>query len=181
MPQATENIVEKFGPEKVAAGWPKRLFSFSLILFAATVAIYFGLSFGYAPFLESRIAQLEKQIAGLAEQVPAEKQEDFVKFYSQLINLTDLLDNHVFASKIFPVLETYTHPDVYYTSIDLSVPDKRMVIEGAAKDYQTLAAQLEGYKTARKEIVNYAISEANLIEGKVVFKANLSLAPDLFK
>lgn len=181
MPQATENIVEKFGPEKLAVAWPKRLFIFSLLIFIIATAIYFGLAFGYGPLLESQIVEKEKQISSLTEQVPEEKQKEFIKFYSQLTNLKNLLDNHIVATKILPVLEKYAVPGVSYSSFDLNIPDKQLELDGAARDYQTLATQLAGYETARTEIISYAISEAKLAEGKVIFKANLSLSPNLFK
>lgn len=179
MPQATENIIEKFKPERIPSGWPKRLFGFSFLIFLIAVGVYVGLNFGYGPYLDSKIKQKEAQIEQLTQRISVEKQKEYIRFYSQLTNLKNLLDNHIVSHKLFSLLEKNTHANIYFNSMDLNVDEKKLALGGIAKDYEALAIQLQAFKGA-PGVVSYTLDESKLVEGKIQFEITLSLAPSLF-
>src|SRR3989344_6926838 len=135
--------VEQFESEQLPVGWPWRFFSISLVIFLAIIFVYLGLIFGYEPYLNSEIQKIDDQINKILEAVSKEEQEKFIRFYSRLTNLKNLLDNHAAASKIFPLLEKITNQKVSYNSFNLRVPERELELEGSADSYVVLGEQLE--------------------------------------
>ena len=117
----------------------------------------------------------------MTKEVPAEKQKEFVKFYSQLTNLKELLDGHTVASKSFIMLENNTYSDIYYKNMELNVRDQELILEGIAKDSDSLALQLAAFKQDANNIVSYVLKEVRFSEGKLQFQVLLKLSPSLFK
>jgi len=177
--QIPEKIAGKLGPERPPVGWPWRLFLFSALVLAAAMVVYFGLEYGYKTYLNAQINAKDKAIAELAQAVSPEEHQQFVDFYSQLANLRVLLDEHIFTSRILPLLENRTNRSVYYDSVDFTIKDQRIVLGGVAASYQILAQQLEAFKQT-SEITRVLINESRLDKGRVNFRVSLFLNPDLF-
>jgi hypothetical protein len=165
--------------QQQSGGLPWRLFSFALFLLIVACGAYLGLKFGYAPILESHIAQLDEEIDSLSAQIPEEQQDGFIQLYSQLANLQSVLGKHVMTSVIFPIIESSTHTDVFYSSFDLSVAESRISIEGTARSYEVLAQQLEAW-TNVKEVEKSYVAESQLSEGRVRFRMVIQFVPSLF-
>jgi hypothetical protein len=56
-------------------GWPWRLLLFTAVVFGTVVFLYFGIVFGYKPFLDSRVKGLDKEIARAAR-IPVRVADD---------------------------------------------------------------------------------------------------------
>lgn len=173
-------IDEKLEREELPVGWPWRFFLFSLLVFLTTLIVYAGLSFGYKPFLTAQIEEQEAAIAQLSRTIPKKQQEDFVTFYSQLVNLQTLLKNHVFVSKIFPFLQNNTNRFVYYTLIDLRLGERRLGLEGVAANYGVFSQQLQAF-TVAPEVESLIVNESSALEGGVKFRLSLILGRSLFR
>lgn len=167
-------------PDILPSGAPRRFVLFGAILFFASLLFYIGLSAGYESFLRRSIQSLENQRESLAAQLTGEDQKNLVTLYSQIVNLRTLLGDHVFAAKLFPILERNTHPDVAYLTLNLSVPDRELVIEGVAASYDALVSQLAIYEAA-PEIERVALQNSRTDGGIVNFTAVLTLAPDVLQ
>jgi hypothetical protein len=174
MPQYDQNIPAQFGPEKLPTGWPLRLFAFSLLILTASLLIYVGLRFGYKPYLQNQIAEKEREIEQLAVSIPRENQEKLGAFYSQLLNLKNVLDNHVTASPIFSFLEKNTNKKVFYTRLDFDAKQNVFTLEGAAESYDILAEQLEAFNQA-PDVKRFLINESQLSGGRIRFKISVFL------
>ncbi|MEW6408362.1 MAG: hypothetical protein AB1465_06780, partial [Patescibacteria group bacterium] len=114
--QYTQSILEeqlKMG-EKLPVGWPWRLLLFTVLVFAVLTTIYLGIVLGYKPYLNSRIKSLDKEINNLTQAIDDTQQKSLANFYSQLVNIQNLLARHPNASKLFDFLEKNTHNQVYY-------------------------------------------------------------------
>jgi lipopolysaccharide export LptBFGC system permease protein LptF len=146
MPQYTNTLEQFRTPEKLPVGWPWRLLVFALIVFAFMVAIYFGMVFGYTPYLNSQANSLDKQINSLSQSVNQEQQKNLANFYSQLINVQTLLASHQNPSKLFDFLEKNTNQNVYYQSLELAAAEKTLKLTGNASDYNILVQQLELFR-----------------------------------
>jgi len=165
--------------EKLSVGWPWRLLSFAIIVFGLTAATYLGMSFGYKPYLNSRIKELDSRITNLTQQIDATQQENLISFYSQLVNVKELLNSHPAISKIFDFLEKNVHNQVYYVFLNLSLNEKSIKIEGIAPDYHTLVKQLELFQRA-PEIEKLFLEDSRALEGgetrfsiRLIFKSEM--------
>ena len=181
MAQYDPNILQRFNQkDHEASPWSKRLFNFSLIIFAAAAVIYLGLEFGYQSYLRSAIAEQDAILNKLATEVPAEEQGNLVKFYNQLGNLKSVLDKHIVNSKILPFLERNTNKRVRYVRLDLDVERRTLNFDGVAESFDILTQQLEAYRRAA-EVEKFALNAAQESERGVAFSATLTVKPVLFK
>jgi len=171
---------ERIKGEDVPVGWPWRFLMFS-VLVSATVAVgSFGLTFGYGPLLDARLKEQEANILNLSKVIPKAQQEEFVRFYSQLVNLETLLGGHVSASPLFGLLESRTNTAVSYIAMEARIPERKIVLEGNAANYQRFAEQLQSF-TEAPEVESIIINDSNALEGKVKFRITVTLREGIFK
>ncbi len=169
------------GPENVISGSAWRLVSFMSFVFLVFLFSYLGLVFGYTPFVKAQISKKETALSDLAAQVPKDQQEQFLKFEYQIIALQNILNKHVAATKIFPVLEANTNQGVFYKNMDLDVATSKVNLHAVAQSYDVLAQQLAAYQRLTS-VAKYQVSNAKLGDGgRVEFQATLFLKPDIFK
>ena len=167
------------GKEVLPSGVPRKFLTFSFFLFLSMLLIYFGLSVGYQTFLNSEIAGLEEDIETLRFQNSVEQQENLVRFFSQINNVQEILGDHVVISNMFPILEANTHSRVVYTRMEVSVVERKIVIEGIAESFDALVAQLTIYEDV-PEIQRAVLESADRRAGVVEFKVSLVVVPELF-
>ena len=105
-------------------GFPWRIFLFSAFIFGFTVFIFLGMKLGYGSYLTLRGKSVDKNIAGLASKISESEQANLTTFYSQLINLEKVVNNHSFASNVFYFLEKNTLSGVYYYNVDFSLSER---------------------------------------------------------
>ncbi len=181
MPTFTNNFGGRLEKEGLETRGAWRLLIFMAFVFLVFLVAYFGLIFGYQNYVEAQIAKFESELTDLAAQVPEVEQEEFIKFEFQLINLKKLLDNHVAASKILPLIEGATGAKVYYTKMGVNVREGRVNLAAVADSYETLASQLEAF-SRMTEVSRFQMSNASTgADGKVQFDILLFLKPEVFK
>ncbi|MCL4406100.1 MAG: hypothetical protein M1586_02120 [Patescibacteria group bacterium] len=171
-PQYPSNIDQRFNVGREPAGWPARLFAFSLFILVLLAVSYFGLVYGYKPFLQKDIRNIQSQTEQLDQQVSPADRQAFIAFYSQIENLKSLLSKHVFSSKIFPFIETNTRKDVAYNSMDLDVASRTANLSGTAANYESLASQLDVFQNL-SEVKSVAINGATVGQGGVSFQIQI--------
>lgn len=182
MPQYTNSVLEQGlkRPERLPVGWPWRLLVFTVVIFGTTVATYLGMMLGYKPYLNSRIEDLDATIADLNQAIDEEQQKNLVNLYSQFINIQDLLNSHPLASKIFDFLEKNTHQQIQYLTLNLSVTDRHLKLEGTVPTYPILAQQLELFRQA-PEIEKVFLDDSRILEKNLRFSIRLIFKPELIK
>ena len=177
-PQAIEKLIREPGRTQ---GAYRELLLFSGAIFALTVVVSAGLSFGYTPYLEGQLASVEKQIQNFDPGVSQEDRTQIQGFYSQLVNLRTLLSNHTAASPVLAMLERTVQPDVYYTKFTMNVATNQAVVNGAAKSLDSAAAQakvLEGQPEVDHLDFNNAGSQSG---GPWQFTMTIYLKPAVFR
>ncbi len=179
--QRLANTVNRMPREAIPGGggaW--RLLYFMGFVFLVFLLTYVGLAFGYKNFLEARIDTTTKELEALATTDPTlGKQDEFLAFQSQLINLKKVLDAPPTPSKILKLLEARTHTRVQYTNFTFSIPDRRVEVQGTASSYDVLAEQLQAF-AGMPELTRYEMGNARVKEGgSVSFSVNLFLNPSL--
>ena len=168
------------GKEILPSGIPRKFLVFSFFLFLSALLIYFGLSVGYKTFLDSEISGLERDIDELRFQIDIEQQENLIRFFSQVNNMQEILDDHVVISNMFPILEANTHSRVEYTGMKVVVIERKIIIEGIAESFDALVSQLTIYEAVAQ--IERAVLESADRSGSVVnFKVSLTVVPELFE
>ena len=166
--------------EKLLVGWPWRLLVFTIIVFGIMVAGYLGMQLGYKPYLNSQIKSLDAKITNLSQVVDEEQQKNLITLYSQWINIQNLLNSHTVPSKLFDFLEKNTHSQIYYLSLNLSLMEKSIRLEGMSPNYNILTQQLELFQRA-SEIEKVFLENAQNSEGGIRFSIQLIFKPELIK
>ncbi|PIR88834.1 MAG: hypothetical protein COU09_00195 [Candidatus Harrisonbacteria bacterium CG10_big_fil_rev_8_21_14_0_10_44_23] len=161
------------------AGFSWRLVTFMLILFVASVGSFLGLKLGYQPLIEARIRSVDNQLAEIGDQIPADSQQEFVGFYSQLLNLQSILSTHVSMSPFLKVLAENTNTRVYYTAMTLDADDKKLTLEGSAPNFAILGQQLERFD-AVPVLSRSTLAESQQSGGLVNFRIIIYLNRDTF-
>ncbi|HEY4499935.1 MAG TPA: hypothetical protein VJH70_02305 [Candidatus Paceibacterota bacterium] len=175
----SQDLAQQFKPEKLPVGWPWRLFTFSGFLFLAAILVFTGLAFGYDPFLNSQIKNVEQQQNAIAQKITPEQEANLIRSYSQVANVQELLQRHVTSSPVFTWLESITHPRVYFQTADMKVPERQLVLDGAADSFQVLSEQLTAIDRD-SAVSRYMLNQSQFSEGAVQFKITITFKESIF-
>ncbi|MDI6734482.1 MAG: hypothetical protein QMD50_03290 [Patescibacteria group bacterium] len=171
---------EELVVEQMPIGWPWRLLIFTIIVFALSLFIYFGLRFGYGAYLDTASKNLDKDIKTLSDKVPPADREEFIRFYSQIINLKTVLDNHPYGSNIFKFLEKNTIGSIYFTSAEMSVSSLSLKLNGFGKDFESVAQQMALLEKA-SEVERVFLDQVNVQKEGVTFSLFLDFKREFIK
>ena len=120
-----QKVVEQLGREpSQTPGWSRKLLMFSGTIFFIALFVYFGLSFGYTPYLAAQIAQINKDIDQFGQQVSVGDQLKLVSFYSQLGNIKSLLSSQIVGLRVFDWIENNTQVNSYLRNLAVNFPNK---------------------------------------------------------
>lgn len=161
--------------------WPWRLLLVTGTVFFILVFIYFGMIFGYGPYLNSKINALDQKISDLNNQVTSEDTKNLVNLYSQLVNINTLIKFHPLPSKLFNFLETTLNSGVYLRGVDLVYSRYSLRIDGTAFDYLALSRQLAVWKK-QPQIKLVSLQNSKLTnKNDVEFSVQILITQDLVK
>lgn len=178
LPQKVIEQLEREPPK--TPGWSGQLLMFSSTIFFISVFVYFGLLYGYKPYLASEVQKLQDKIQAFSQQIPAEDQAKIVNFYSQLINLKGILANHVTASRVFTWFEKNTQANVYYERFDLNTKNSRVSLGGVGKTMEDVNQQFAIF-ASRPELSRMVIGSVSLGQDGWSFTTELFFDKDYFK
>ncbi len=176
-----QKAIEQLSREPVRTpGWSGRILMFSGTVFFLSLAIYFGVFFGYRPYLNSQVTGLKDEIQKFSQRIPVADQERLINFYSQLVNLKSILAKQELSSKVFAWMEANTHMNVHFVSFALDLSKHKINLAGRAKTIPDLAQQLASLQILM-EIKKLEFSGASLSkDGFWEFSLNLEFAPGFF-
>lgn len=155
------STLESLKKKNISAPWPKGLLIFFVFLFLLVLGLNFFLKF-YLSSQERQLNSLNTKLKDLRSSISQEKEEEILKLEKKINKLDLLLANHLYFSTFFEWLEKYTHPDIYYDSLNYSVDNRKVSLFGYSKDNQSLVEGLGG------GLVNKMLSSVELIEGIVL-------------
>jgi hypothetical protein len=162
------SVAETFSEGRISIGTPWKLFVFSLLLFAFSLLVYFGLSIGYKSYLTNVSKSYDEKMIALSNSISEEDQQRFINIFSQIINLKDVLDEHLFVFNVFPFLEENTLDKVFYRQAQFNAQTRTLTLEGEAENLQVLAAQLVQFDKAKE------VESSNLTNMRFNPKGNTS-------
>ncbi|MDO8536843.1 MAG: hypothetical protein Q7R94_01195 [bacterium] len=175
-----QKVIEQLGREPPKTpGWSGQLLMFSSTVLFISLLIYFGVAFGYQPYLESQVQKLNTQIQTFGQQIPLEKQAEIIKFYSQIANLKTILANHIISSPIFEWLEKNTQTNVYFTNATLNTSNNQLTLSGAAKTIDDVNQELAIFQS-QPEVVKFSVGTISFTNSLWRFELALSLDPKYF-
>lgn len=144
LPQPSYDQVVARAPRSPA--WFGQLMAFAVTLLVLSVVAFLGITFGYRPYLESQVVELDTQIADFSRRVPEEEQANIATFYSQLSNLKVVLGKHTATPAFFRWLENATLQQVSLTKVAMNVSSRQIQITGLAKSSTDVAAQVANFQ-----------------------------------
>lgn len=162
-------------------GWSWRLFSFSTFLLIVSAVAYLGLEFGYSPFLKSQITKVDASLEQIEQEVPAADQESFINFYSQVLHIEDILNDHTFFSPLFSLIEQNIQSNTFLTSLEYEAAENRVSLEGISASFKDLGEQLQRID-AIEEVERALVSESRAADGGgVYFRIVIYPDKDIFR
>lgn len=180
IPQVNRQVSEEFLTEKLPVGWPWKILVSGAFLFGFSVFIYFSLSFGYNAFLTGEEKKVDTLAAQLEKQVSAEDRTSFVSFYSQVANLKQVLQTHVFSQNIFSFLEKNTLPTVTYTSAAMEAGDHILAVEGTADAFDSVAGQIAVFEE-QPDVLYTSLEKVTLTGTQAVFSIKIIFKDSFFE
>lgn len=178
---------------------PKIYANSGSIIFVSILLVvisYLGITW-YQNNIAKRIENIQNQIFTLDEEIAKFDQVklEALEIQAKLKLVKQLLNNHVYWTEFFAMLEKYTIPDVYYLNFSMAGRD-RVVLSAVGKDYTAVATQLVAFEKATDFIKNVKIDSAgaeitqieseeegvdpeNVLAG-VRFSITLDFMPDVF-
>jgi hypothetical protein len=143
-----EKVIEQLGQERSQTqGWAFGALFFSGGILFLTVAIYFGLTLGYEPYLQSQLSHVKDQVNTLNQSVTTSDQAQLINFYSQISNLQSLLKKHTHATQLFSWLENNTEANVYYQSFALA-SGNQVTLGGVARSEADVNQQIAIFESS---------------------------------
>lgn len=125
--------------------------------------------------IKTDMATVEAQIASYNELV---KEIRGLEQKAERVN--NLLNNHIYWTKFFKLLETYTIPDVYYGDFNADTSGK-IVLPSVGRDLIAAARQLIAFSNAPDFVQTVTITDLTGGVKGVSFNTNLILVPTAFK
>lgn len=177
-----EKVVEQLGREpSQTQGWALGVLFFSGGILFLAVAIYLGLTFGYAPYLQSQLASTQNQVSALNKQVSPSDQSQLIDFYSQIANVQTLLQKHVLPSQFFSWLEKNTEANVYYQSFALTA-GRQVTLAGVARSEADVNQQIAIFENspAISSVTVSNVSAPQLLGNAWDFSVTLAMNPSVF-
>ncbi len=167
-------------PVKETDRWQKILIYLFIFLIIVLIGTYFLLdnleesSKIYVDELEKRLKQ-----GRTAERITLE--EENLNYKKKIEAIVPFLEIHILSSKFFEFLEKKVHPRVFFSRVNLSVQEEKVILSGQTDSFSTLQQQLS---ILNKEsiIENLVLTNATLNkEGGIDFNLNIFLNKEIFK
>jgi len=159
--------------------WQDILFYFSIGLFLASIFSFFVLDNSQKK-AEDSLQNLEQSLskAGTAGQVNLEKEIQITE--KQIDDFSQVLDSHIYPSKIFDFLGKIIHPKARFKQTSLDAVKSEVSVSGEAESLTALQQQIFIFQ---KEplIKSFVLNSFSIGEkGKIDFNFNLLLNPQIF-
>ena len=180
--QQTPSPNAQFAPASSfrSIGLPWRLLVFSGFLFGFAVFVFLGLKFGYGTYLGARTAGVGEDLEALASEVGGGELDRLVGFYSQLVNIENVLREHSFSVNTLPFLESNTISGAYWTSASFSKEGFGLELKGKGRAVSDVVEQLAVFDRA-PQVSSVALKDMSFDGFEVNFGVSLKLKKDFFE
>ncbi len=180
-------------PEEQKRGWQQQMspsnsqfFSAAGMLFAFSLFIFAGIFIYKSYVLEKKLADLKKENSALNETISGSFDLNLFSLSKKIKSSDLLLENHLYWSKYFEILESFTLKNIYYDQFSVnSELAKNSAIQativGHADNFSVLSKQIAVFMS-RKEFSNIKFDGGEMDkDGIVKFKIVMDVGQDLVK
>ena len=176
--QFHQDLAEKLSREpQIKGGLPSKLLMFSVSVFIIILVIYLGIIFGYEPYLNAQLDNLNNQISVAGSQISPTDQSQLTSYISQASNVKALLNNHITASALFNYLEKNTDTNVYFSHLSLTVFNNQAQLSGLAQTMNDLVGQLAIWQGS-PSITEVDFNQISATSQGFSFSATLTFQPN---
>lgn len=166
-------------PEEKIPIWQNILFYLSLLLLLGAVVSYFLLNV----YIEESKITVENLKEAISREKTAEEriiEEEILGYQEKIGNFVQLVSKHLFPSRIFEFIEKNTHPEVWFSAVEINSESGQIKLVGQTENFITLAQQIQIFREKTKEdnpkVKDFYLTNINIgKEGKVNFNLNLNL------
>lgn len=159
--------------------WFGQLMAFAIMLLVLVIVVYFGITFGYRPYLEKQVTSLDNQIAEFSRKVPADEQANILTFYSQLANLKTVLGKHTATPAFLRWLEAGTVQSVRMSKVTMNVSSRQIQITGIARSQAEVAQQVASFQS-RPGVERVDFRNSQAVGGGVQFDMVITVVQGFF-
>lgn len=149
----------------------------NIVVYGAVVVLVVATS-GLASFVilknnaNNRIADIEAVLRAGETVQQRNLQKSVLGYQRKIQDFTQLLSSRKDATPFLPLVDSRTHPSVFFKEASLDVLLSRIVLKGQTTDFRTLGEQLVSFEET-KQVENMKLSDVSLAEGSVVFTLEL--------
>ncbi|TSC75964.1 MAG: hypothetical protein G01um101430_134 [Parcubacteria group bacterium Gr01-1014_30] len=171
--------IEAFPKSKIReVHWPK---TFSYILtgaFLILLSSYFILIFLQAR-LTDELSVLERKLERTQDETELEK--NVLDAKKRIEDWKFLITHHTMPFNVFELLQSRTHPEVWFTDFMLDTGNSLMSLGGRAESFEVLSQQLKIFES-EESFRGMNLSNITVVKGgEVMFDLQLQLDPSVFK
>lgn len=175
-----EKIIDELSREKPnTPGWSWKIFMFSIFILVTVLSFYFGLNFGFKPYLNSKINKLENESKQLALSIPQTDQNKLVMFYSQVANSYNLFKNKKNISFIFQWLERNTISDITFIKFNFNSLSNQLSLGGFSNSRESVLNQILVFQRS-PEISSVVLNNLNFSNDKWQFDLIILFRSSIF-
>ncbi len=171
LPQKVLDTLSREPPQ--TPGWSVSLLSFSGGLLFIVLAIYFGLAYGYEPYVQAQVDALNTKLNMVANSISPAQAAQLATFYSQITNLKDVLASRTELSQLFSWLEKNTEANVYYSSLQFSGGSK-ISLQGSAVSEADVNEQAAIFESS-PQVSSVNLSTVSFDDNGKVWKFSVTL------
>ena len=169
---------KQFGDQAVSRGNFWLTISVGILLIAGSV--YLGL-WVYQRQLDQEKQELIVEIDELHAQRDLGLEADFTELKKGIENLKKILENRIYPSLVFKMLEELTLPQVQFSDFDGNFDDAKIVIQTETSDYNMLAKQIVALEQDER-IGKVELSEVILdFSGRVSSNLTIEINPEFLR
>ena len=132
-------------------------------------------------YLDKQKTGLESELADLDSQRDYQLEEEVVDLGQAVVMFKKLLDEHVYPTKLFELLQKTTVKKVQFVDLSADLAENIVYLEGRTIDYKTLAQQMKVFLD-HSRIVNLSTSDIMLDSyGDISFSMILEIDANYLK
>jgi len=150
----------------------------SFLLVIVVVLLYFIFNHQVVK-TTTALEQTEQELAKFRTQQYSELEEKILTFKTRVDDVADLLQDRKKLSNFFDFLETFVHPDIYFTSLSLRMDESDAKLEGVSNNFVSLGQQILAFKQDSfiqgAELTDISLDEE---EGQIKFSIQIFLLSD---
>ena len=160
--------------------WLNILFYILIFLFVTSIVSIFILNNSLSNSLKE-LSSLEITILQKETPENALLEDKILLYRDKIRDFSYLADQHLITSKVFGIVEGFSHPEVWFSNFELDSRKGELSLNGKTDDFKTLGQQLLILKD-EESITGYTLKQALIDnEGKIDFTLLINLSPETLK